>query len=411
MKSPRTPDNEEPAAERACDFRPVDKGFTSRRWRWPRPSAALNCKKPFCVEGCPVNINIPLLYRAIREKDFGGALGYHPRGLHASRAICGRVCPQENQCEASASVVRSPSPWPSASSSASWVTAPSSPPRPRWPQERQEGRRRRLARPASLRRRARSNGFDVTVLEAFFTGGGVLVYGIPGVPSAQGGRQVRLTAWRIWASSLSTTRRWQLATAEELFERASTPSTWQPAQRPAQVPQRPRREPAQRLLRQRVPHAREPDEGQQVPEYDTPPSTARTSSSLVAATWLWTPSVPPSVWAPSTPSSLTAVIEDEMPRRRAELHHAKAEGVLGSAARLPARVCRWRGQPVCAVRVQEDGASAILTSPASSPGAHRGRHRGDPLRRRDLGYRHQRQPFAKHRRQRWSSTSGLHRCR
>ena len=58
MKSPRTPDNEEPAAERACDFRPVDKGFTEEM-ALAEAERCLNCKKPFCVEGCPVNINIP----------------------------------------------------------------------------------------------------------------------------------------------------------------------------------------------------------------------------------------------------------------------------------------------------------------------------------------------------------------
>lgn len=73
MKSPRTPDNEEPAAERACDFRPVDKGFTEEM-ALAEAERCLNCKKPFCVEGCPVNINIPRFIEQIRAKDFGGAL-------------------------------------------------------------------------------------------------------------------------------------------------------------------------------------------------------------------------------------------------------------------------------------------------------------------------------------------------
>ncbi|MFR7669474.1 MAG: hypothetical protein ACLU0O_00580 [Collinsella sp.] len=64
----------------------------------------------------------------MRAKDFGGA-SIHPRGIHAS-AICGRVCPQENQCEGKCIRGKKSEPWPSASSSASWVTAPSSPPRP-----------------------------------------------------------------------------------------------------------------------------------------------------------------------------------------------------------------------------------------------------------------------------------------
>ena len=97
MKSPRTPDNEEPAAERACDFRPVDKGFTEEM-ALAEAERCMDCKKPFCVEGCPVNINIPTVIEQIREKNYGGALDTI-REESMLPAICGRVCPQENQCE------------------------------------------------------------------------------------------------------------------------------------------------------------------------------------------------------------------------------------------------------------------------------------------------------------------------
>ncbi len=97
MKSPRTPDNEEPAAERACDFRPVDKGFTEEM-ALAEAERCMDCKKPFCVEGCPVNINIPKFIEQIREKNYGGALDTI-REESMLPAICGRVCPQENQCE------------------------------------------------------------------------------------------------------------------------------------------------------------------------------------------------------------------------------------------------------------------------------------------------------------------------
>ena len=97
FKAPRTPDNEEPACERARDFRPVDKGFT-KVMAMEEANRCLNCKKPLCVTGCPVNINIPAFIEAIRDEEFG-------RGLDIIRqdsmlpAICGRVCPQESQCE------------------------------------------------------------------------------------------------------------------------------------------------------------------------------------------------------------------------------------------------------------------------------------------------------------------------
>ena len=97
MKSPRTPDNEEPAAERACDFRPVDKGFT-KEMALAEAERCMDCKKPFCVDGCPVNINIPKFIEKIREEKFGEALDII-REDSMLPAICGRVCPQENQCE------------------------------------------------------------------------------------------------------------------------------------------------------------------------------------------------------------------------------------------------------------------------------------------------------------------------
>ena len=97
MKSPRTPDNEEPAAERACDFRPVDKGFT-KEMALAEAERCMDCKKPFCVDGCPVNINIPKFIEKIREEDWAGALSTI-KADNLLPSVCGRVCPQENQCE------------------------------------------------------------------------------------------------------------------------------------------------------------------------------------------------------------------------------------------------------------------------------------------------------------------------
>ena len=73
MKSPRTPANEEDPVERAKDFRPVDKGFT-KEMALAEANRCLDCKKPFCVDGCPVNINIPAFIEAIRNEEFGRGL-------------------------------------------------------------------------------------------------------------------------------------------------------------------------------------------------------------------------------------------------------------------------------------------------------------------------------------------------
>ena len=179
MKSPRTKDNEEPAAERACDFRPVDKGFTEEM-ALAEAERCLNCKKPFCVEGCPVNINIPRFIEQIRAKDFGGALDTI-REDSMLPAICGRVCPQENQCEGKC------------------IRGKKSEPVAIGQLERFLGDRPELASTPKMAPKngkkvavvgsgpsgitcageLARNGFDVTVFEAFFTGGGVLVYGIP----------------------------------------------------------------------------------------------------------------------------------------------------------------------------------------------------------------------------------------
>jgi glutamate synthase (NADPH/NADH) small chain len=58
----------------------------------------LDCKKPFCMEGCPVGINIPAFIRHIKKGDFTEAL-LEIKNKNNLPAICGRVCPQEDQCE------------------------------------------------------------------------------------------------------------------------------------------------------------------------------------------------------------------------------------------------------------------------------------------------------------------------
>ena len=70
MKLPRTPYNEEDPIERAIDFRPVDKGYTEEMAK-AEASRCMRCKKPLCVEGCPVNINIPGFIEKIYEGKYG----------------------------------------------------------------------------------------------------------------------------------------------------------------------------------------------------------------------------------------------------------------------------------------------------------------------------------------------------
>ena len=114
--------------------------------------------------------------------------------------------------------------------------------------------------------------------------------------------------------------------------------------------------------------------------------------------------------APSTPSSPTVVPRTRCPAVAPSCTMLRPRR-RGSAARLPARVCRWRGRLRVRRQGPEDGARRARRVRPPSPGAHRGRHRGDSLRRRDLGYRHQRQPLRKEdRRQDGAQQVGLHRC-
>ena len=181
MKSPRTPDNEEPAAERACDFRPVDKGFT-KEMALAEAERCMDCKKPFCVDGCPVNINIPKFIEKIREEKFGEALDII-REDSMLPAICGRVCPQENQCEGKC--VRGIKGEPVGIGRlerfvADWhrenVHTPAAKPEPNGHKVAVIG-----AGPSGLTVAGdlAKLGYKVTVYEALHVAGGVLMYGIP----------------------------------------------------------------------------------------------------------------------------------------------------------------------------------------------------------------------------------------
>jgi glutamate synthase (NADPH) small chain len=82
---------------RAHNFEEVALGYT-REMAIEEAQRCLQCKNPKCVQGCPVNISIPEFIHKIAEEDFLGAA----RVLKMSSslpAVCGRVCPQESQCE------------------------------------------------------------------------------------------------------------------------------------------------------------------------------------------------------------------------------------------------------------------------------------------------------------------------
>ncbi|MGI5992889.1 MAG: NADPH-dependent glutamate synthase [Methanosarcina sp.] len=97
-KKERTPMPEQPAEERRKNFNEVALGYTKED-ALAEASRCLSCKDPKCVEGCPVNVDIPGFIKLVCEEDFSGAIE-RIKGTNALPAICGRVCPQETQCEA-----------------------------------------------------------------------------------------------------------------------------------------------------------------------------------------------------------------------------------------------------------------------------------------------------------------------
>ncbi|MCX7703161.1 MAG: NADPH-dependent glutamate synthase [Planctomycetota bacterium] len=94
---PRVPMPEQSPKERIRNFNEVPYGYTPEMAK-KEASRCLQCKKPKCVSGCPVEINIPSFIGLVKEGDFGGAIK-KIKETNLLPAICGRVCPQETQCE------------------------------------------------------------------------------------------------------------------------------------------------------------------------------------------------------------------------------------------------------------------------------------------------------------------------
>lgn len=83
--------------ERIKNFDEVALGYTEELAR-QEAARCLSCKKAFCSEGCPVGIDIPAFIKCIKEGRFGDGVRTI-KATNALPAICGRVCPQEEQCE------------------------------------------------------------------------------------------------------------------------------------------------------------------------------------------------------------------------------------------------------------------------------------------------------------------------
>ena len=93
----RTPMREQDPQVRAHNFQEVPLGYSEEEAR-NEAARCMHCAKPMCVTGCPVNVNIPEFIALINDGDFAGA-ARSIKKTSSLPAVCGRVCPQESQCE------------------------------------------------------------------------------------------------------------------------------------------------------------------------------------------------------------------------------------------------------------------------------------------------------------------------
>ena len=97
MRNDKNPMPEQEPDVRNKNFEEVALGYTEEI-ALDEAARCLNCKNKPCVSGCPVNVRIPEFIAKVVEKDYEGAYEVIT-STNSLPAVCGRVCPQENQCE------------------------------------------------------------------------------------------------------------------------------------------------------------------------------------------------------------------------------------------------------------------------------------------------------------------------
>lgn len=167
---------------RRTNFNEVPLGFTPEMAK-TEASRCLQCKKPQCVKGCPVNVNIPGFIARVAEGKFLEAFKVIKES-NSLPAVCGRVCPQESQCEAKC--ILSKKFEPVAIGKLEGFVADYEREKERLPAAVPAAKiNKKIAvigsGPAGLTvaGECAKAGYSVTVYEALHTPGGVLVYGIP----------------------------------------------------------------------------------------------------------------------------------------------------------------------------------------------------------------------------------------
>ena len=181
MTLTKTPMPEQDPNVRNHNFQEVALGYTAEM-AMEEAKRCLQCKKPKCVEGCPVNIHIPEFIAKVAEGDFQAAYEI-VTSTNALPALSGRVCPQESQCESKC--VRGVKGEPVAIGRLERFVADWYRENVNAMPEKPESNGIKVAvvgsGPAGLTCAAElaKKGYEVTIFEALHTAGGVLVYGIP----------------------------------------------------------------------------------------------------------------------------------------------------------------------------------------------------------------------------------------
>jgi len=173
---------EQPPKVRSQNFLEVPLGYTPEMAQ-TEAARCIQCKKPACVTGCPVGVQIPEFLKLLRDGNFS-ASAQKVKETNALPAVCGRVCPQETQCEALCILGKKSEPV--AIGRCERFVADYD----------REGEKSGGLKPADSKGKKIAVigsgpagltvagdlillGYDVTVFEAFHKSGGVLMYGIP----------------------------------------------------------------------------------------------------------------------------------------------------------------------------------------------------------------------------------------
>jgi len=182
MRNDKNPMPEQEANVRNKNFEEVALGYTEEM-ALDEAARCLNCKNRPCVSGCPVNVKIPDFIAKVVEKDYEGAYEVIT-STNSLPAVCGRVCPQENQCESKCvrgikgepvgigRLERFVADWHNTNKAGEKIDPVPS-----------NGHKVAIVGggPAGLTAAGDlvNKGYDVTVFESLHKVGGVLVYGIP----------------------------------------------------------------------------------------------------------------------------------------------------------------------------------------------------------------------------------------